>query len=275
MYKMIVSDLDESLLRTDGSVSPRDIATIHRLKQEGVKFVPNTGRGFASVQPLLQALGTAGEAGQYVISYNGGAIVDNAHNEILIAHALPFEVADQIYRMAMASGQFCAHVYTFHHVYIANPNPDELAYMANRGVAYEPLTAGDLSSLVGRPIAKVIFQNLDLAVRRTLREQVEATIETPLNVTYSSNRYVEFNPATVDKGDAAIALGERIGIAPEEIIALGDNANDLSMLTKVGLGVSVANGIPAVKAAAGLVLPVTNDEDPVTALYAAVFGPTE
>ncbi|WP_125702612.1 HAD-IIB family hydrolase [Lacticaseibacillus daqingensis] len=271
MYKMIVSDLDESLLRTDGSVSPADVATIQRLKAAGVKFVPNTGRGFASVQPLLATLGLAGEPGQYVISYNGGAIVENAGNRLLMTQALPWAVADQIFRLAMATGQFCAHVYTFHHVYLANPNPDELAYMANRGVAFTEIPATDLSAFQDRQIAKVIFQNLDLSVRAELRETVETQCPTPLNITYSSNRYVEFNPATVDKGRAAIALGAKIGIAPAEIIALGDNANDLSMLTAVGLGVAVANAIPAVKDAVGLVLPVTNDENPVTTLAQMVF----
>ena len=90
-------------------------------------------------------------------------------------------------------------------------------------------------------------------------------------MTYSSNRYVEFNPDAIDKGKAAIALGEQIGIKKDEIIALGDNSNDLSMLQQVGLGVAVSNGIPAVKHAAGLVLDATNNDDPVTELYEKVF----
>ncbi|WP_262316723.1 Cof-type HAD-IIB family hydrolase [Lacticaseibacillus parakribbianus] len=271
MYKMIVSDLDESLLQDDGQVSQQDIATIHRLGQAGVKFVPNTGRGFASVQPLLQTLGLAGIAGQYVISYNGGAIVDNAENQILIAHALDSAVADAIYRLAMASGAFCAHIYTMHHVYVVNANPDERAYLKNRGVAYTELAAADLSAFADRRIAKVIFENRDLTRRAALKDAVAKAIETPLTVTYSSNRYVEFNPAGIDKGDAALALGRRIGIAQDEIIALGDNSNDLSMLAKVGLGVAVQNAIPAAKQAAGLVLDATNNDSPVTEIAARLF----
>ncbi|MFD1430267.1 Cof-type HAD-IIB family hydrolase [Lacticaseibacillus mingshuiensis] len=266
MYKMIVSDLDESLLKDDGSVSARDLETIARLKRQGIKFVPNTGRGFASVQRLLDDLGTRGEAGQYVISYNGGAVVDNAHNEIVLAKPLPFEVADQIFQLAMAHPDYCAHVYTFHHVYVTRPNPVELGYLANRQVAFTEFHASDLQDFAGRDIAKVIFQHPEMKMREALRDEVAKTIDYQPTVSFSSNRYVEFNPAGIDKGDAAIALGARIGIAPDEIIALGDNSNDLSMIRKVGLGVAVANAIPAVKEAAGLVLDVTNNEDPVTAL---------
>ncbi|MFD1392861.1 Cof-type HAD-IIB family hydrolase [Lacticaseibacillus jixianensis] len=271
MYKMIVSDLDESLLRDDGSVSPRDIATIHKLRDEGVKFVPNTGRGFASVQPLLATIGTKDLAGQYVISYNGGAIVENKDNRIIVQHTLPLAVADQIYRLAMAEGDLCAHIYTFHHVYVANINEPERDYLENRGVDYIEFDGQDLSQFKDRNIAKVIFQHLDFGVRRRFYEKVEATVKAPLTVTYSSNRYVEFNPDAIDKGKAAIALGEQIGISKDEIIALGDNSNDLSMLQQVGLGVAVANGIPAVKHAAGLVLDATNNDDPVTELYEKVF----
>ncbi|WP_225048604.1 Cof-type HAD-IIB family hydrolase [Lacticaseibacillus kribbianus] len=271
MYKMIVSDLDESLLQDDGAVSAQDIETIARLREAGVKFVPNTGRGFASVQPLVTTLGLAGLAGQYVISYNGGATVENAGNRILIQHALDHEVADRIFRLAMTSGDFCAHVYTMHHVYVVNANADERGYLANRGVAYEELAIADLSGFADRAIAKVIFENRDLPLRAALKDRVAAEVAAPLTVTYSSNRYVEFNPAGIDKGEAALALGDQIGVARDEIIALGDNSNDLSMLTKVGLGVAVQNAIPAVKAAAGLVLDATNNDSPITEIARRLF----
>jgi HAD superfamily hydrolase (TIGR01484 family) len=136
-YKMIVSDLDESLLRTDGTVSPADIATIAKLQAQGVKFVPNTGRGFASVQALLKTIGTVQKPGQYVISYNGGAIVENAGNKIIAAHPLPHAVADAIFRLGAAHSLLGSHIYTFHTVYVFRPTPEEKAYLASRGVTYQ------------------------------------------------------------------------------------------------------------------------------------------
>jgi len=66
---------------------------------------------------------------------------------------------------------------------------------------------------------------------------------------------MEVNHAGVDKGTAILALGNRLGVTADEIIAIGDNANDLGMLTKVGMPVSVANGIPEVQQVAKLVTP--------------------
>lgn len=271
MYRMIVSDLDESLLRTDGSVSPNDVATIARLQTQGIKFVPNTGRGFQSVQPLLKAIGTYGKAGQYVISYNGGAIVDNESGQIVASTPLPFAVADQIFRLAAAHAELGAHIYTFDHAYVYRPSTSELAYLKNRGVAYTLWHDDNLQALAGQQLAKVIFQHPDLAVRQAFAAEVAQKVDYQPTVSYSSNRYVEFNPAGIDKGDAAIALGKLCGIKPDEIIALGDNLNDMAMIKKVGLGVSVHNGVPAIKAAAKLVLPVDNDHDPVTKLAELVF----
>lgn len=83
MYKLIVSDLDETLLGSDGKISQENIEAIKAASKKGVKFVPNTGRDFASVQVLLQKLGLYQEANEFVISYNGGAIVENQDNRVL------------------------------------------------------------------------------------------------------------------------------------------------------------------------------------------------
>ena len=73
VYKMLVSDLDETLLNDDGTVHEANLAAIKQAVAAGFKFVPNTGRSFKSVQELLKTLGLYDQAGQYVISYNGAA----------------------------------------------------------------------------------------------------------------------------------------------------------------------------------------------------------
>ena len=108
---------------------------------------------------------------------------------------------------------------------------------------------------------KVIFEHPDQAVREQIRDAVLATVGADaVEATFSSSRYVEFNTKGVDKGSASLLLGEKLGIQRDEIIAAGDNNNDLKMLTAVGLGVSVANGIPAVQEAAAVVTERTNNE---------------
>ena len=98
--------------------------------------------------------------------------------------------------------------------------------------------------------------------RKAMKAAVESQVDpSKLTVSFSSGRYVEFNPAGVDKGTAAVQLGEILDIKPEEIIAAGDNSNDLPMLKAVGLPVSVANGLDVVKENAKYITEADNNHD--------------
>ena len=98
MYRIIACDMDETLLGKDKKVSQRNREAIAAAREAGVKFVPNTGRGFASIQGTLEELGLRNKANEYVISFNGGAITENAGNRLIHAIALPFAKAEELYR---------------------------------------------------------------------------------------------------------------------------------------------------------------------------------
>ncbi|TVV32173.1 Cof-type HAD-IIB family hydrolase [Weissella cibaria] len=262
VYKMLVSDLDETLLNDDGTVHADNLAAIKTAVAHGFKFVPNTGRSFNSVQALLKTLGLYDQAGQYVISYNGAAIVENKDNQVLLTRGMDRELAAQIFRAGLVNDQVDVHIYTVDTLFIYNISPTDKQYMAERGVPYELMASDDLAFLANeQPVMKVIFEHPDQAVREQIRDAVLAAVGADaVEATFSSSRYVEFNTKGVDKGSASLLLGEKLGIHRDEIIAAGDNNNDLKMLTAVGLGVSVANGIPAVQEAAAVVTERTNNE---------------
>lgn len=262
VYKMLVSDLDETLLNDDGTVHADNLAAIKTAVAHGFKFVPNTGRSFNSVQALLKTLGLYDQAGQYVISYNGAAIVENKDNQVLLTRGMDRELAVQIFRAGLVNDQVDVHIYTVDTLFIYNISPTDKQYMAERGVPYELMASDDLAFLANeQPVMKVIFEHPDQAVREQIRDAVLAAVGADaVEATFSSSRYVEFNTKGVDKGSASLLLGEKLGIQRDEIIAAGDNNNDLKMLTAVGLGVSVANGIPAVQEAAAVVTERTNNE---------------
>lgn len=262
VYKMLVSDLDETLLNDDGTVHADNLAAIKTAVAHGFKFVPNTGRSFNSVQALLKTLGLYDQAGQYVISYNGAAIVENKDNQVLLTRGMDRELAAQIFRVGLVNDQVDVHIYTVDTLFIYNISPTDKQYMAERGVPYELMASDDLAFLANeQPVMKVIFEHPDQAVREQIRDAVLAAVGADaVEATFSSSRYVEFNTKGVDKGSASLLLGEKLGIQRDEIIAAGDNNNDLKMLTAVGLGVSVANGIPAVQEAAAVVTERTNNE---------------
>ena len=248
MYRLITSDLDETLLRADGSVSTENVAAIQRATQAGIKFVPNTGRSFLSIQPLLKRLGLWNQPQQYVIAYNGGAVVENLDNRVLFQHAMPYAVAAAVFAV-LRQFDVAIHVYTLTDLAIYHPRADDLAYLQTRGVRATTLH-GDFAQFQSQPVMKVIAMNPDATVRRAARDAVVAQVTQPVNCTFSSGRYMEVNPVGVDKGTATLALGQRLGVTAAEIMAIGDNANDLPMLTQVGCPVAVQNATPEVKAVA-------------------------
>ncbi|ETY74615.1 Cof-type HAD-IIB family hydrolase [Lactiplantibacillus fabifermentans] len=262
MYKMIVCDLDETLMNDDGSLSEKNAAAIKAASAKGVYFVPNSGRSYTSFQNDLATMGLRDQPNQYSISYNGGLVLENDGNRPMMVNAMPYATAKAIFEAGAANREAATHVYTQDVLYIYNPTPEDSAYLTNRGVSFEIMTTADFSMFKDLNVMKVIMALPTMPKRRQMRADVEQVVDpTEIAVTYSSDRYVEFNRAGVNKGSATVQLGEKLGIKPAEIIAAGDNGNDLPMLKVVGLPVSVANGIDSVKAAAKYVTTADNNHD--------------
>ncbi|MFC6201488.1 Cof-type HAD-IIB family hydrolase [Lactiplantibacillus nangangensis] len=264
MYKMIVCDLDETLMNDDGTLSDKNAAAIQAATAKGVYFVPNSGRSYTSFQNDLEKMHLRDQAGQYSISYNGGLILENAGNRPIAVNAMPYAMAKAVFETGAANKQAATHVYTQDVLYIYNPTPEDSAYLTNRGVSFEVLKTPDFEQFKDMNIMKVIMALPTMSARKAMRAAVEKQVDpTELAVTYSSDRYVEFNRAGVDKGSASVQLGKLLGIKPDEIIAAGDNSNDLPMLKAVGLPVSVANGLDVVKSVAKYVTTADNNQDAI------------
>ena len=84
-----------------------------------------------------------------------------------------------------------------------------------------------------------------------------------MDVSYSSNRFIEFNHTGVNKGTGLMSLAGMLGVKTEETIAIGDNFNDLSMIKAAGLGVGVANSIEGIKKDCDYITKASNDEGAV------------
>lgn len=260
MYKIIACDLDETLLRTDRTLSRRDIEAIQKARALGVKFVPATGRGYDTVGGTLAQLGLLDQENEYVISYNGGAITENRGNRLLHFQGLPFELAAELYRRGLEH-DVCIHVYTKDMVYAYRLWQSEIDYLAGR-MEIREVFERDLGFLAGQEIAKVLYVNTDRSYLQRIEEDLR-DITQDMDVSYSSNRYIEFNRKGVNKGAGLLRLRELLGAEREETIAIGDNLNDLSMIQAAGLGVGVQNAVESMKPLCGYVTRATNDESAV------------
>ena len=261
MYKLIACDLDETLLRDDRHVSLQDQKAIHSLKDYGVKFVPATGRGFKSIEATLKELDVFQKENEYVISYNGGALSENKDDRVLHFEGIPFSIANALYQKGLTY-DVCIHVYTQDHVYVAHINDDERAYITGR-IEFEVIDEDSIDFLKNEDIVKVLYSNTDFNYLQSIEKDLH-DLTGNLDVSYSSHRFIEFNHKGVNKGKGLLILGNILGIEPEEMIAVGDNFNDLPMLKVAGLGIGVQNTVEDMKKECDYITKATHNESAIS-----------
>ncbi|MBR3278514.1 MAG: HAD family phosphatase [Lachnospiraceae bacterium] len=245
MYKIIASDLDDTLLNTKTRrIDERNLEAIRRASEMGVKFVPASGRGYATIQKTLEELGLRDKENEYIISFNGGAITENKNNRRLYFKGITYEKMKMIFD-ASQSYDVCTHIYTDDTVYIYNINEGEEKFLWHR-MDYIPIRKEEIQMLADKPLAKILFQNTDVKYLEKIAKDLEP-ITGDTFVSYSSNRYLEFNQQGVNKGQGLLSLAEILGVDPKDTIAIGDNDNDLTMIQAAGLGCCVSNATEAVK----------------------------
>ena len=244
MYKLIACDLDETLLTSDRKVSPENREAILKADEMGVKFVLATGRGYATVQETLKEVGLHDLEDEYVISFNGGAVTHNKGNEVLHLQGISHEFANELYKRGQEY-DVAMHVYTEEDVYVYNLVEEEREHLDGMMEVIE-IFDENLDFLKDEPIVKVLYMNTDRNYLNTIEEDLK-DITQDADVSYSSNRYIEFNYKGVNKGAGITFLADKLGIDIEDTIAIGDNFNDLPMLETAGLSVGVANMVPELK----------------------------
>lgn len=245
MYKLIVSDLDETLLDSHSNIPEANIEAIKKLKDLGIKFVPASGRGYASIQGTLEDLGLKDQENEYIISFNGSAITENKGNKLLHEVTVPKEYVKELVKRGIDL-DIPLHVYTTDQVYIYKIPEMERKFLDNK-MDYVEVDEDELNKIVEEnDIVKVLYISTDFDYLKEIEKQMEDLLD-EIDITFSSNRYIEFNRKGINKGAGLHYLIDLLGIKPEEVIAIGDNFNDLPMLLEAGLAVGVNNVVDGMK----------------------------
>ncbi|MBP1044559.1 HAD family phosphatase [Vagococcus sp. BWB3-3] len=245
MYKLIVSDLDETLINSQGVVSQENLRAIQKAQALGLKFVPATGRSFNDFQHILKMTGVHDLENEYAISYNGGVITENKHNRLLTSTALPFELVEHIFDLGVKH-DVLIHLFTLSDIHTLNMNSNEKEYLDGH-IDLKLLDQPRITHLSASPILKINFQHLNLEFLKEIEASLSKEIAETLDINYSSNRYLEFNPRGVNKGNALQQLITMLDVSTDQILAIGDNMNDRTMIQLAGTGVAVANAVPELK----------------------------
>ena len=261
MIRVVASDLDGTLLRDDQTISERTRTAIHRARQAGVTFVAVTGRPPRSVRHLNERLGLEGLA----ICANGAMVYDLDSDTVLDQTLLAREVALKIVRGLREAAPGVAFAWEDAEGFSREPawGRDPMAPAGRDGL-------GDPLELVTAPLLKVLARH-DALDFGQLAERARRVAGEEAVVTWSTRQVVEVSAAQVTKAYALERVCARRGVGPDEVVAIGDMPNDLTMLAWARWGVAVANADPEVLAAADHVT-AANDDDGVARVLECVLA---
>ena len=144
------------------------------------------------------------------------------------------------------------HLFTLTEIITYGMTKSEEAFLKSH-VTITPLAEPSIDHLAETPILKINFQHLDPLFLRKIEELLPSKLKASLDITYSSNRYIEFNPKGTNKGQALTQLMTLLSIKPEEVLSIGDNLNDQTLIAVAGTGVAVANAVPELLATADFI----------------------
>ncbi|HTU30684.1 MAG TPA: HAD-IIB family hydrolase [Solirubrobacteraceae bacterium] len=255
--RLIATDLDGTLLRADGSISPRTRAALARAQARGIEIVVCTARPVRWMRGLAEAGGIPGTA----VCANGAVLWDLAAEALVgsfpIACETAFEVVSRL-RPLMPGGAWAME--TIDHF------GHEPGYRVRWPVP-DDATVDAIEVLLATPPVKLLLRPDRDHDARAFAERARLEVAEFVELTYSdaSATLLEMSAAGVSKGSGLAALCAARGIDSAETIAFGDMPNDLSMLAWAGRSFAMANGHPDVIAAADGVAP-PNDEDGVAAV---------
>jgi len=253
-YRLVVVDLD-------GTARSRRLGTTDGVRRavadaqaRGVRVCVATGRMWRSAEPWVRQLGADSPA----ILYNGGQVLDFAAGRTVYERRLPRATARAALALIASRPDVQPHLYLHDRVYAPRSHPLSEAYAADDGLAYE--VAPDLAGLLVDDPNKILVIGRPPDVE-ALGAAVRAA-GLPVHAVTSEPTYLEILPPGISKGTALAALLAILELSPAEVVAVGDNWNDLEMIEAAGLGVAMGHAPAGVRARADFVCG-TAEEDGV------------
>lgn len=257
--KMVVSDLDQTLLNSDATFSPENLDAIRAAEAKGIFFTICSGRIFPMLEVYTRTLDIQGP----VITTNGAAIVDGKSGKLLSKHTIPHEIAVRIldyarerdYDYSALTGQVS--------YFSGNSQRIKRFERYNEIAESDGLKAMRLEYFNGRSYTNIENDILKMLLYQIPAEEfssVTAFLDSipEIHFTSSDEGLLDIMAAGTNKGTAVAEVRKFMGLTKEQVCVFGDYINDLAMFEEAGLTVAVANAHEELKSKA-LYVTDTND----------------
>jgi Cof subfamily protein (haloacid dehalogenase superfamily) len=260
-YKLLIFDIDSTILPRGGHLHPFTLEVLQRLRERGFTYTLATGKNLPSAKVTADELGI-----DIPLILSNGALIENRFGEVLARTTLPETITQNIMRICAEWPQDLV-LYIGDGLYFLEMT-ENLSKTYGK-VPFGLHAVGDWQAIAGLfPLANkcVAVDHTDYANLIALEQKFKEHVNGKTDVLFTCPQLLEVVPKGVDKASGLRELAGLLGIRMDEVMAFGDYDNDATMLAAAGLGVAVANASPAAIASADLVIGSCDENGPAVFL---------
>jgi hypothetical protein len=255
--KLIVFDVDGTLVDDNKEVKKKTISVIRRLQEMGIFISLATGKTYPSVKKLLNLLSM-----KVPLILANGAIIQWPNRELVACKFLPTEVIEEF---TLSNTWFEADLalYTPEYIFVEKEtfNTDHMKCIFKERIE----AIGNWAAIQEyfNQICKAVWVNrLDVPMIKRLSDHIQENFDELISLSTAASNSIEVMSAGVSKKSGLIKLINHLHISMDSVMVFGDQLNDSSIIEAAGIGVAVGNAIDEVKSVANYVIGTNNEEGP-------------
>lgn len=259
-YKLLVLDVDGTLLNEAKEVSPHNIAAVRKAQQMGIQIVLASGRPTSGILPIANKL-ELNHYGGYVISYNGAQIINMQTGDVIFEKRLENDLLAYLDKKAKRN-DFAIFTYKGNKLFTEQADNEHIISEAKIN-NLEVVKINDFANIEFRP-SKCVLTSDNTEELVSLENHWKKRLAGMADVFRSEDYFLEVVPPTVDKGNTLALLIQELKLSTDEVVAIGDGVADVSMLQLAGTSIAMGNARDSVKACADFIT-LSNEENGVAA----------
>ena len=263
--KIFAIDLDETLYNDYHEIGEENLRALNNAVNDNIKIVIASGRTPCIIDNVLNKIGIDNKNNEYSIMANGSLVIAN-NGEIIDVHPIEFNIVKQLFDYAYDK-DVCVQIFTDKHLYFYNCIEEEELEMIKLfpdGISLRNKKDG-IDELKGENIIKVMYEKRDFDYLKEISIGLKDICANQIEISFSSNRYVELNKIGINKGLGLLNLADALNIPYENTYAIGDNFNDIELIKLSGTGFAVNNACDELKKVADIILDENNNQNAVAA----------
>ena len=250
--RLVIADVDGTLVTQDKVLTARAISSVARLREANVLFTITSGRPPKGMKMLVDAL----DLSEPIAAFNGGVVI-NPDYSVIASHLLSSDVAAEVIRLIGEHG-LNVWLYSDTDWYVRDPNAPHVA-REQWTVKFPPTVVSDFEAHLDH-VAKIVGVSDNLPAVARCEQEMQAWGGTRISAERSQPYYLDVTHPNANKGEVVHMLSQLLAIPPEQIATIGDQPNDVLMFTRSGVSIAMGNASTEVQNAATYVT-TSNEEE--------------